>query len=202
MTETGWALLQRHLLVRYGHFKKRLTRYLGSSDLASEALHETWLRLARGGELATVRNPDTYLYSMAINIASNHRRAANRRLTSAEVDALLEVADDAPDAAHSLGTREELEAVVAIIKELPMRQQAILLAARLEGVPRREIAARFGISERLVQRELQKAHEACALRLEELKNGQTDAPPRDADAETVAPKPAGRRRREPGVGEP
>src|SRR5262249_49682050 len=125
MTEAGWVVLQRHLLMRYTDFKKRLTRYFGSADRATEALHDTLLRLERGGELTAVRNPDTYLYSMAINIAANNRRGENRRLTTAEVDALIEITDDAPDAARVLEARAELDALVSIIGELPVRQQAI-----------------------------------------------------------------------------
>lgn len=179
MTEAGWAALQRHLLTRYAEIKKRLTRYFGSADLASDALHDTWLRLERGGELVTVRNADAYLYSMAINIAANHKRAERRRLTTSEVEALLEIADDAPDAGRMLAARAELEALVRIIGELPVRQQVILLAARLEGTLRRDIAARLGISERLVQRELQLAHDYCATRLEELLSARFRSRPRE-----------------------
>jgi RNA polymerase sigma-70 factor (ECF subfamily) len=183
MTEAGWAALQRHLLSRYTDIKQRLTRYLGSADLASEALHETWLRLQRGGELAAVRNADAYLYSMAINMAANRRRAEKRRLTTQEVDALLEIADDAPDAGHVLEARVELDALVSIIGELPVRQQAVLLAARLEGAPRRDIAARFGISERLVQRDLQQAHDYCATRLEKFLSARFRSVPREVSIE-------------------
>ncbi|NVO17720.1 MAG: RNA polymerase sigma factor [Rhodoplanes sp.] len=191
MTEAGWAALQRHLLTRYAELKRRLTRYLGSADLASDALHDTWLRLARGGELATVHNPDAYLYSMAINIASNSRRAESRRLTAPEVDALLDIADEAPDAAQVLEAREDLDAIVTIIGELPLRQQAILLAARLEGVPRRELAARFGVSERFVQRELQQAHDHCATRLEKTKSGRFRSRPRAVSSDQKPLGPTG-----------
>ncbi|MDQ8731864.1 RNA polymerase sigma factor [Bradyrhizobium sp. LHD-71] len=193
MTEAGWAALQRHLLTRYVDLRKRLTRYLGSADLASDALHDTWLRLARGGELTTVRNPDTYLYSMAINIASNHRRAESRRLTASEVDALLDVADGAPDAARMLEARAELEALVTIIGELPVRQQAILLAARIDGTPRRELAARFGVSERFVQRELQEAHDYCATRLEKMMSGRFRSFRREVSTGQKAFGPVGER---------
>lgn len=172
MTEEGWRALQRHLLTRYTDFRKRLTRYLGSADSANDALHDTWLRLQRGGELASVQNADSYLYTMAVNMASNNRRSDHRRLGAAEVEELLDIADDLPDSERAVEARTELEAVVRIIAELPVRQQAILLAARLEGTPRREIAARFGVSERFVQRELQAAHDYCAERLEKIKPGQ------------------------------
>ena len=47
---------------------QRLTRRLGSADLAGEAIHEVFLRIERGGELGEVRNPQAYLYRMAANI--------------------------------------------------------------------------------------------------------------------------------------
>jgi RNA polymerase sigma-70 factor (ECF subfamily) len=201
MTEAGWVTLKQRLLMRYIVFRKRLTRYLGSADLATEALHDTWLRLERGGELTTVHNPDTYLYSMAINIASNQRRAESRRLTTSEVEALLEIEDDTPDVGHMLEARSDLQALVMVIGELPVRQQAILLAARLEGTPRRAIAQRFGISERFVQRELQEAHDYCAERLEKLTTGQFRLVSRQASTDQKQLGRMGRRSARPGAEE-
>ncbi|GGF44217.1 hypothetical protein GCM10011611_58300 [Aliidongia dinghuensis] len=166
MTEVGWAALQHRLLERYKDFKQRLTRYLGSADLAGDALQDTWLRLERGGELSGVRSLDAFLYSIAINIARDHVRAENRRLSTSEIETLLEIADEMPDAERTVEARSELEALAEIIGELPVRQQAILLAARVEGLPRQEIADRFEVSVRFVQRELQQAQDYCAARLE------------------------------------
>ncbi len=164
MTEVGWAELQQRLLMRYTIFMKRLTKYLGSADLAGDVLHDTWLRLERGGELSTVRSPDNYLYSMAVNIARNHIQAENRRLSASEIGTLLEIEDEAPDSSRVAEARSELQAMVAIIAELPERQQAILLAARLDGLSRREIARRFDVSVRFVQRELHEAQVYCIER--------------------------------------
>jgi RNA polymerase sigma-70 factor (ECF subfamily) len=171
MTEAGWAVLRQRLLTRYAVFKKRLTKYLGSADLAGEALQDTWLRLERGGELSALRSPDNYLYSMAVNIARNRIQAESRRLSASEVGALLDIADEAPDPARAAEARSELRAIVAIIAELPERRQAILLAARVDGLPRREIARRFGVSVRFVQRELHEAQVYCVERSRKLTDG-------------------------------
>lgn len=132
MTETPWTVLQRRLLSRYDDLKIRLTRYLGSTELANDALQDTWLRLERGGEISSVQSPDSYLFRVAVNIARDHLRAENRRLTTTEVEVLLNIADEAPDAEQILESRSDLEALKMVMAELPARQRAILVAARLE----------------------------------------------------------------------
>jgi RNA polymerase sigma-70 factor (ECF subfamily) len=183
MTKSGWSVLQQRLLLRYEDLKLRLTRRLGSSDLASDALQETWLRLQRGGELAPLRSPDTYLERIAVNIARDRMRVESRRLTTSEVETLLGIADEAPDAARTVEARSDLQALKAVLAELPLRQRAILLAARLEGLSRRDIAARHGISIRLVQRELQEAQDYCAARLRKLVATRFRSAPRETSLE-------------------
>lgn len=193
MTETSWAALQRRLLLRYDTFKLLLTRRLGSAQLAGDALQDTWLRLERGGELSPVRSIDTYLLRIAVNLARDQLRSESRRLTTSEVDILLRVADDTPDPARAAMARSDLRALKAVMAELPPRQRAILLAARLEGVPRREIARRYGISQRLVQRELQEAQDYCAQRLRTWKGKRftSEAPETSSRQElgAAAPRP-------------
>ncbi|UPT99666.1 RNA polymerase subunit sigma-70 [Bradyrhizobium barranii subsp. apii] len=99
MTIDSISSLRTLLLAEYVDFDRRLTRRLGSSDLASEALNETYLRLEGMRELGPVRSPKAYLFRIALNIAADRRRAEKRRLTVDEVDALLEIPDDRPDAA-------------------------------------------------------------------------------------------------------
>jgi RNA polymerase sigma-70 factor (ECF subfamily) len=165
MTETVWTALQQRLLLRYDNLKRQLVRYLGSTDLADDALQDTWLRLERGGEITAVRSPDSYLFQIALNFARGQLRAENRRLTTSEVEVLLNIADDAPDAAQTIEARSDLDALKAVMAELPARQRAILVAARLEEMPRPDIARHFGVSTRFVQRELREAQDYCAARM-------------------------------------
>jgi DNA-directed RNA polymerase specialized sigma24 family protein len=52
MTVDSISSLRSLLLAEYVDFDRRLTRRLGSPDLASEALNETYLRLARMRSIA------------------------------------------------------------------------------------------------------------------------------------------------------
>jgi len=165
MTARRSSGLGRVFLERYDNLKARLTRRLGSADLAGDVMQDTWLRLQDTGSTASVRQSDAYLYTIAINIARDRLRAEARRLTTDEVEALIDVPDDAPDQMQIAEDRSEWRLLETIMEELPPRRRDILLAARLDDMPRAEIAKRFGISVRLVQRELLEAQDYCAARL-------------------------------------
>ncbi|PWI22547.1 RNA polymerase subunit sigma-70, partial [Kurthia sibirica] len=97
MTETSLAVIRRLLVERYDELKRRLTRRLGSSELAGEALHDAWLRIAQADSVGVVGNPGNYVFGVAMNAARDRLRNADSRiLSAAEVDGLLEIADGAP----------------------------------------------------------------------------------------------------------
>jgi len=165
MTIDSISSLRTLLLAEYVDFDRRLTRRLGSPDLASEALNETYLRLDGMRELGPVRSPKAYLFRIALNIAADRRRAEKRRLTSDEVDALLDIPDDRPDAARVIEDRSEVNLLRHAIAELPERRRRVLMLSRIDGVPNREIAAHLGITVRTVEMDLKQAIEHCAERL-------------------------------------
>jgi RNA polymerase sigma-70 factor, ECF subfamily len=159
------ATLRAFLIRRYGEFRHRLTRRLGSSDRAEDALQDAYLRLDGVEVVGELRNPAAYIFRTAFNIAMNRLRAENRFLNAAEVDALLHVADDAPDAMRIIESRSDLMRLKQAMAELPARRRDILLAARLEGLTQQQIADRFALSVSMVEKELKKAQEHCAKRL-------------------------------------
>ena len=201
MTETSLITLRRLLLLRYDDFKARLTRRLGSVELAGDALQDTWLRLEEGEGIAAVRSHDSYLFRIAVNIARDRQRAENRRLTTTEVDTLLNIADDAPGQAQVVEARSDLHALQKVMADLPPRQRAILLAARLDGLSRRDIARRYRISLRLVQRELQEAQDYCAARLRRPKFNLFTSDPRKTSLSEYPLGAAGNEHVPPGVEE-
>jgi RNA polymerase sigma factor (sigma-70 family) len=165
VTVASLAVVRRFLIDRYDDIKHRLTVRLGSPDLAGDALQDAWLNISRVETLEGVRNPGNYIFGVAMNAARDRMREANtRHLDAAEIDGLLDIADDAPGPVRAVESRSDLRALQTILQELPPRQREILLAARLDGTPRAEIARRLGISLRLVEKELQYAQEYCLRR--------------------------------------
>jgi RNA polymerase sigma-70 factor (ECF subfamily) len=166
MTETTWTILRQLLADRYDDFRRRLTRRLGSEELAHETLHETWVHLHGKEAIGTIEAPSNYLLRMAFNIATDRRRREIRLARRFEIRAVLETADEAPGPEREAEARREIAALERALEELTPRRRMILLASRLEGLHLREIAERLGISQRLVEIELKNAVDHCAERLD------------------------------------
>jgi RNA polymerase sigma-70 factor (ECF subfamily) len=165
MNDNNITALRDLLLADYGDLNRRLTRRLGSADLASDVLHETYLRLERINEIGPVLNPKAYLFRIAINVANDRRRAENRRLTTEEADCLLEIPDHRPDAARVIEDRSEVALLRRVIAKLPERRRQVLFLSRVDDLPNREIAERLGITVRTVETDLKQAIEHCAEHL-------------------------------------
>jgi RNA polymerase sigma factor (sigma-70 family) len=161
VSETGWAALRQLLVDRYDEFRARLAWRLGSADLASEALHEAYLRLDRTDHPGAIASPSAYLFRAAYNLATDMRRTEGRQARQTIVDGLDNLVDQTPGPDGIAEAKIELKALVQALLALPPRRRAILIAARYEGIPRAEIAKRYKISRRSVQFELQRALEAC-----------------------------------------
>jgi RNA polymerase sigma factor (sigma-70 family) len=154
-------------LDNYEDFRRRLRRRLRSDDLVDDVLQETYLkveRLASDKEHAK-QNPTAYLFRMALNLAVDQHRGSARLLTGIEVEELLHGVDAAVDPPTVLASRQDLEALGAALDALTRRQRDILVAARVDEQPHTDIAARHGISVRMVGKELKKALETCATKV-------------------------------------
>lgn len=165
MTEAIRALLKRSLLTHYESLMARLTRRLGSPDLAGEALHETYLRLERPMNVDQVANAEAYIYRAALNTATNIRTAQTRRLSPLEIDALLEIPDEGPDQARIVEARAEMARLEKALAELPERCRAIFRAALLEDIPYEDLAQRHDVTVRTVHNDIRRAIEHCGQRL-------------------------------------
>ena len=160
------ASLRELFLAKYQDFRKRLRIRLGSEDLANEAMQETWLRVESMPDAAPVEYPAAYLFKIAVNVAEDQRRGSARLLSMEELEELYELADEAAGPVREVEGRQQLAALEAALAELPRRRQAIVIAARVDEVPHREIAERFGISVRTVEKELRAGLEHCCRKLE------------------------------------
>jgi RNA polymerase sigma-70 factor (ECF subfamily) len=166
MSHSTREALRHVLLIGYDDLRARLARRFGSVELASDALHETWLRLENATPAATVLSPKHYVLQMAANAALKSLNAQNRFVALSDAKLAIGLADDAPDQERNSIARSDLDAFARALSELTPRRREILLLSRLKGIPLWAIAERLGVSQRFVEMELKHALAFCALRLD------------------------------------
>lgn len=154
MTASPREVLVGLLVSTYPDLKRRLTGRLGSAEAANEALQDTYVRLQRTDIHGELRNPRSYLISMAINIASNRARSEARHLSATDVEELLELPDEAPGPLQVVEARSELAAVERALQQMPARRRQMFRRFWVDNVSYREIALDFNLSERTVRHEL------------------------------------------------
>lgn len=185
MTESSRNFLRSIFVIGYDELKVRLTRRLGSAELAGDALHDTWLRLEHAMPIGPVLRPEPYILRIAYNIALKRLRGERDMMTLDEVRQELSLVDEAPTVAQAMEAREEFTRLLQAAEELTQRQRDILFAARLDGDTLQDIAIRFGIPERSVARELRRALLHCGKRVGRVALQRRGPRPNDAGVEEM-----------------
>jgi len=161
--EDHGAALREFLASNYQRMHQRLLRQLGCPDLASDCLHDAWLRLGEMNVPEPVQSPEAYVYRVACNLAMDrlrsHRPWQYVGGADSELDAL---ADHSPGPDVIAEARSELEAVERALQHLPRRHRSVLVALRLEDKTRQEVSAWLRISLRSVDTVLRQALDHCA----------------------------------------
>lgn len=165
MSNPNWAALRDALLQGYPDLVRRLTERLGSREAAQDALHDTFLRVERGGDLGPIERPNAFLMRMALNRAKNTARSQSRIMSSSDGRAFLEALDEAPGPDRAALARIDVQRLRDALARLPPRRQAIFMASWGEGQSRQQIAETFNIAVRTVQHELTLARQHCAEEL-------------------------------------
>lgn len=139
-------------------------RLLGDREEAMDAAQEVFLKTyGRAGSLEPKGELFTWMYRVATNYCLNRiRRRKLAQFLSLTPDpegegANLDPADDAPDALATLESRRRWRKTRQEIEALPESQRVVLILARFEGLPYRQIGEILGISEGAVESRLFRA---------------------------------------------
>jgi RNA polymerase sigma factor (sigma-70 family) len=162
MSSAGLGRLRKLLTDRYDQLKTQVARRLGSSsDMAGDALHDAYVRLAGRDDFDEVQHPQTYLVNTAVNGAIDRIRSDARRASDTEIDELFELPCDDPGPDRLIDGQARMARMLQVLDALPPRRCALLIEYRVHGTATSELAERWGISRVMVRREIQAAHNAC-----------------------------------------
>ena len=149
------------LAANYARLHRQLLRNLGCPDLASDCLHDAWLRLAGMSVPVFVQNPNAYVYRVACNVAMDQLRG--KRSAQYDDDAAIEhLTDPAPGPDLIALARSDLAAVERAMQRMPYRHRSVLLALRIDERTRQEVADEYQVSLTSVDTMLRQALDHCA----------------------------------------
>ena len=167
------AQLQAVLESNYAGLHRRLTRHLGCAELASDSLHDAWLRLGAwtaSGGAALAHSPVAYVFRVACNAAMDSLRRNRAWLyadegggTGAGAAGLVDfLADTAAGPERLAELHADVRRLAQAVALLPRRHQQVLEALRVDELSRQEVAKRHDMSLRNVDTALRQALDHCA----------------------------------------
>lgn len=115
-----------------------------AEDLAQEALARAW---ARWPQVSAMESPDGWVFRVAFNLASSHRR---RRGTAARATARLEARAASKDAPGT-DTADDRELLRTALAALPPRQRTAVVLRHFAGFSIAEVARTMGCAEGTVK---------------------------------------------------
>jgi RNA polymerase sigma factor (sigma-70 family) len=152
-TVTGGQLIgqMRPALLKY------FTRKCQNSAEAEDLTQDVLVRMLKRCTWQSHAHANHYMYRAAVNRWLDRKRRTSTRGRNVQWD------DNDCQLTHEigperiLGGEQELEQVIAALRQLPSRTRDVLLLTRLGGERQATVAETFGISESCVERQLAKA---------------------------------------------
>ncbi len=147
----GVAHLYRSPLLRF------FSRQGLSRETAEDSVQDVFARLTRITE-GEVNNPEAYIFKIARHVLIDRSRRARVRsegLHDPIDDVQLESLEGGP--ARILEGRQALEHAAKALGELPERTRNIFLLNRLDGLTYTQLAARYALSVKVIEREMSTA---------------------------------------------
>lgn len=129
-------------------------------DLRQELYVRVYEAVGRQGMPAQTK---PFVFTAARNLVIDHVRRA--RVVSIEIVADLEASHVAVDAVtpdRHVTARDELRRLQAGLDRLPARCREVVMLRKIEGLSQREVAARMGIAENTVERQMMHGMRALA----------------------------------------
>jgi RNA polymerase sigma-70 factor (ECF subfamily) len=141
------------------HLRGRYPSVRDVDDIVQESYLRTWkARLAH-----PISSTKSFLFQIARNLAID----VVRKKLSGPTDSLVDldglpVLEESADAAAALTRQERIDLLIAALSTLPERTREIVFLRKFHNLPQKQVAARFGVSERTVETQLAKGMKRCA----------------------------------------
>lgn len=129
-----------------------------------DIVQETYVRVCQADAKEPIRTPRTFMYRTVRNLALDHMKRAETRMSRS----LEEMADGEPPAAgladttlNDVTTREEFAAFCEAVRQLPVQCRRVFVLKKVYGYSQKEIAADLGLSASTIEKHTAKGIRCC-----------------------------------------
>lgn len=171
MAETKKALVTRLFAEHRGALQAFLYRRVRRRPEAAELAQEVYVRLLRVPDLATIRDPGAFLYTVASNLARDHARRERHVGVALDADDPLvqEQLAELPAFDGQLDAEQRTKRLGEVLHQLPPKCHAAVVMQYWQGLSYEEIALRLGVSTHMVKKYLSQAMVHCRRRMGRLR---------------------------------
>ncbi|WP_292960181.1 RNA polymerase sigma factor [Novosphingobium sp. UBA1939] len=151
-----WVAL--YVVPQEQHIRAALRRAGVCDADADDLVQDAYCRLATLRSIDHIDRPGAYFMQIVKNLRRDRlRRERIIRFEDVTENANLFVEHEAVGVEATVAAREQLRLVGRLLADLPDRCRTIFTLKRMEGLSQREIAKRLGVSESVVENDVQKA---------------------------------------------
>ena len=143
---------------------QHVEEYLGIALLAQEV----YLRMLRITDIDAIRNPEAYLYTVASNLAKEHRVLEQRGANTIDIEDAAELLADLIPASAEIDTERRIKRLREVLRQLSPKCQAAVALHYWHGMSYQEIAPQLGVSIHMVKKYLSQALTHCRRRMARL----------------------------------
>ena len=167
MAETKRGLVERLFTQHGGVLQAFLFRRVRRQPDAADLAQEVYLRMLRVPDIEAIRNPESYLFTVASNLAKEHARHGYEEGLAVEVEDpdVQEQLAELPAFAADLDQEHRVERLREVLDQLSPKCRAAVVLQYWHHQSYQEIAQQLGISTHMVKKYLSQALAHCRRRM-------------------------------------
>jgi RNA polymerase sigma factor (sigma-70 family) len=147
-------------------FLRRIRSKADAADLAQEV----YVRMLRIRDLEAIRNPVSYLYTVANNLVKEHAVLDRRQASGVDIDEIPphEQLETLPAFDGDLDVTQRVARLGAVLKQLRPKCRAAVELRFTQGLSYREVAMHLGVSPQMAKKYVAQALCHCRRRMARL----------------------------------
>lgn len=156
-------LFAEHRAALQTFFRRRIRSQSDASDLAQEV----YVRMLRVRDQEAIRNPVSYLYTVANNLVKEHAVLERRRASSIDIDQapMQEQLETLPAFDMDLDATQRAQRLGVVLKQLAPKCRAAVVLRFTHELSYREIGNHLGVSPQMARKYVAQALGHCRRRM-------------------------------------